>query len=130
MSKEYFTRQREEQLSYSRAVKVKGGTTVYLAGVGGHRDAEGNLVGGSFSAQARQALERMSDAIKLAGGTIDDIVTMTVFITDSRYGTEFDKIRAEYFKPGHYPASALITVAGLAQPEMQIEIQAVGVLGD
>jgi enamine deaminase RidA (YjgF/YER057c/UK114 family) len=130
MSKEYFTRQREEQLSYSRVVKVKGGTTLYLAGVGGHRDAQGNFIGGAFADQARRALERLGDAIELAGGTIDDIVTMTVFITDSRYGTEFDKIRAEYFKPGHYPASALITVAGLAQPGMLVEIQAIGVVGD
>ena len=130
MSKEYFTRQREEQLSYSRAVRVEGGTTIYLAGVGGHRDAEGNFVGGTFSEQARRALERMGDAIKLAGGAIDEIATMTVFVTDCRYGTEFDRIRTKYFKPGHYPASALITVAGLAQPEMLIEIQAVGVVGD
>lgn len=130
MSKQYFTREREERLSYSRAVKVKAGSTVYLAGVGGHRDADGNFVGGSFSLQTQQALERLRDAITLAGGSMDDIVTMTVFVTDCRYTKEFDNVRARYFKPGHYPASTLITCAGLAQPEMLVEIQAVALVDD
>lgn len=129
--KEYMTRQIEEGRSYSRAVKARGGTTVYLAGVGGIRDRDGSpLPAADFSTEARRALERLRDAVGLAGGTLDDIVTMTVFITDCRYGDEFVKIRSEYFKPGRYPASALITVAALARPEMQIEIQAVAVLED
>jgi 2-iminobutanoate/2-iminopropanoate deaminase len=129
MVKEYFMTQRATERSYSQAVKVKGGHTVYLAGVV-NRDAKGNQVPGEFSVQARTAFDRLRDAVELAGGTLDDIVNMTVFLTDSRYGDEFVKIRSEYFKGGHYPASTLITASALAFPWFQIEIQAVAVLDE
>ncbi len=65
-----------------------------------------------------------------AGGTLDDIVTMTVFITDTSNGQEFVRIRDEYFEDGKWPASALITCAGLAHPSMQVEIQGIAVIDD
>jgi len=58
-----------------------------------------------------------------------DVVTMTVFITDVRNGTRFTEIRKEIFKE-KFPASALITVSGLAQPGMTVEVQAIAVIGD
>lgn len=127
MEREYITTKRGTERSYSQAVKVKGGHTVYLAGVV-NRDAEGKPVPGDFAVQARTALERLRDAVKLAGGTLDDIVNMTVFFTDSRNCDEFVKIRAEYFKANHYPASTLVTASALAFPWFQIEIQAIAVL--
>ncbi len=125
MSREYVKGEREESRSYSKAVKVKGGTTVYLAGVGGA--AEGNAL--DFPSQTRAAFGRLRENIESAGGTLDDITTMTVFITDVRYGDEFTQIRKEFFSRGD-PCSALITVAGLARPEMLVEIQAVAALDD
>ena len=128
MSKEYFTREREERRSYSRAVKVKGGTTVYLAGVV-NRGADGKaVVGVDLAPKVQAVFERLRENVEVAGGTLDDIVTMTVFITDPRYGDEFVKLRSEFFKPGHCPASALITVSALGAPELEIEIQAIAVL--
>ena len=125
MSREYITGEREKTRSYSRAVKVKGGTTVYLAGVGGASGlASGSL---DFASQTRNAFGRLRQSLADAGGKLDDITTMTVFITDARYGDEFVKIRGEFFAE-HYPCSALITVAGLARPEMLVEIQAIAVL--
>ena len=129
MNREYFTRQREEERSFSRAVKVKGGSTVYLSGVV-DRDADGKPVIGDFGTKARATFERLREAIEVTGGTLDDIIMMTVFITDSRYGPDFLKIRSEYFKPGHYPTNTLITVSGLASPELQVEIQATAILDD
>ena len=129
MSREHFTRQREEERRYSRAVKVKGGTTVYLAGIA-NGDAFGNAPEGDFKTQARAAFNGIRETIELAGGTMDDIVTMTVFITDPRYGNEFLEVRAEYFKLGHFPASALITVSPLCYPNYQVEIQAIAVLDE
>ena len=52
MSREYFKGQREEQRAYSRAVQVRGGTTVYLAGIGAPVDAQGNSLAGNFTAGA------------------------------------------------------------------------------
>jgi len=54
---------------------------------------------------------------------------MTVFISDVRHGTEFVRIRAEYFEDG-YPGSALITVAGFANTEYKVEVQAIAVVGE
>jgi 2-iminobutanoate/2-iminopropanoate deaminase len=129
MGREYFKGDREEQRSYSRAVKVKGGTTVYLAGIGAPTDTHGNSLTGNFAAQAHQVFARLQETMALVHGTLDDIVTMTVFITDPRYGDEFVAIRRQYFTRG-FPGSALITVHSLARPEMLVEVQAVAVLGE
>ena len=126
MSREYVKGEREEASAYSRAVKVSGGTTVYLAGVGGATGLQGAQL--DFGTQTRNAFERLRANLAEAGGALDDVVTMTVFITDARYGDEFKAIRKGLFANG-YPASALITVAGLARPEMLVEIQAIAVMG-
>ena len=127
MSKEYVTGEREESRSYSRAVKSRGGTTVYLAGVGGATDAQGNVL--DFPSQTRAAFAKLQENVEAAGGKLADVTTMTVFITDVRYGDDFTQIRKEILT-GDYPGSALITVAGLARPEMLVEIQAIAVIDD
>ncbi len=127
MSREYFKGEAQEKRSYSRAVKVKGGTTVYLAGVGGAVDANGNSLAGNFKAQVQTVFERLHQVMADVGGSLDDITTMTVFITDDRFGDQFVEIRKEYFTKG-YPCSALITVESLARPEMLVEIQGIAVL--
>jgi enamine deaminase RidA (YjgF/YER057c/UK114 family) len=129
MGREYLRGEREEQRSYSRAVKVQGGTTVYLAGIGAPTDAQGNSLAGNFTAQTHQVFERLRETMALMHGTLDDIVTMTVFITDPRYGDEFVAIRKQYFTRG-FPGSALISVHSLARPEMLVEVQAVAVLDE
>jgi len=60
-------------------------------------------------------------------GRLADMVTMTVFITDARLGDRFTQLRREIFGD-NYPASALITVAGLARPEMLVEVQGIAVV--
>jgi 2-iminobutanoate/2-iminopropanoate deaminase len=127
MAKEYVTGERESSRSYSRAVKVRGGTTVYLAGVGGATDAAGNAL--DFPSQTRAAFAKLRVNVEAAGGTLADVTTMTVFITDVRHGDDFTEIRKEFFD-GNYPGSALITVVGLARPEMLVEIQAIAVIDD
>ena len=66
----------------------------------------------------------------LFGGSLKNLVTMTVFITDVRNGDRFVEIRKEMFPDGNFPGSALITITGLARPGMLIEIQGIGVIGD
>ena len=127
MSREFFKGEKEESRAYSRAVKVTGGTTIYLAGVGAPVDAEGNSLAGNFTAQVHRMWARIRENLALAGGTLDDIVTMTVFITDARFGDEFVDIRKQYFRKG-FPCSALITVHALARPEMLVEVQAIAVI--
>jgi len=66
--------------------------------------------------------------LKAQGGSLKDMVTMTVFITDARNGDRFVAIRKEIFKEC-FPASALITVSGLAVPGLLVEVQGIAVIG-
>ena len=128
-NREYFKgdgRQRER--AYSPAVKITGGTAIYLAGHTGYQDEKGDPYPGNFDGQVRLAFERMRKTLETAGGKLDDIVTMTVFITDMANGTRFTQLRKEFFQEGRYPASALIGIKELARPEMMIEIQAIAVV--
>ncbi len=129
MPREYFKGTAEEDRAYSPAVKVSGGTTVYLAGVGATTDANGKSLSGDFEGQVRATFERIRANLSRAGGDLEDIVTMTVFIRDMQYGTHFTQLRKEYFTQG-YPCSALIGIDALARPEMMVEIQAVAVVED
>jgi 2-iminobutanoate/2-iminopropanoate deaminase len=119
---------RQQQRAYSPAVKCTGGTTIYIAGHGGFQDEAGKSYAGDFDAQVRLSFERIRGTLAKAGGKLDDIVTMTVFITDIANGTRFTQLRKEFFQEGRYPASALIGIKDLARPEMMIEIQAIAVL--
>jgi 2-iminobutanoate/2-iminopropanoate deaminase len=61
------------------------------------------------------------------GGKLSDIVTMTAFITDDRYDRRFLELRKEILGD-NFPASAMINIRSLAQPDLLIEIQAVAVV--
>ena len=128
MPRQYVKGEREETRAYSRAVITHGGTAIWLAGVGGAWDAEGRSQAGDFEAQCRTTFDNLRAGVESAGGKMEDIVTMTVFITDMRYGDRFTEMRRDYFTD--YPGSALIGIESLARPEMMLEIQAIAVIGD
>lgn len=119
---------RQQQRGYSPAVKTKGGTTIYVAGHGGFEDESGKTFPGDFDAQVKVAFERMRKVLERSGASLDDLVTMTVFVTDMANGDRFTQLRREFFKEGRYPASALIGIKELARPEMMVEIQAIAVV--
>ncbi|HEY2989836.1 MAG TPA: RidA family protein [Candidatus Binatia bacterium] len=113
--------------AYSQAVKVKGGTLVFLSGVG-PVDEKGVLVApGDYAGQVRQTWENLRRILKKAGGSLDDVVTMTVYTTERRWGDIFTDMRKEVFKTG-YPSSAFVEARKLKTPGAMIEIQAIAVL--
>jgi len=114
--------------AFSPAVITQGGKTVWLAGQTAPTDETGKDITGNFEAQTRTVFALMDRTLKRAGGTLSNLVTMTVFINDPRHGDAFVKIRGEIFKDGRFPASALITVSNFARPGILIEIQGVGVV--
>jgi len=116
--------------SFSPAVITSGGKVVWVAGHGANRNETGNPFDGDFAAQTRQCFRNMEATLARSGATLADLVTMTVFITDGANGGEFVKIRHEFFEDGKWPASALITCAGLAHPSMQVEIQGIAVIDE
>ena len=113
---------------YSQAVVTEGGHTVWLAGQVGGADASGRSLAGDFDGQVREVFARLGRTCEEAGGRLADMVTMTVFITDARYGDRFTQLRCEIFGDD-FPASALITVAGLARPDLLVEVQGIAVIG-
>jgi 2-iminobutanoate/2-iminopropanoate deaminase len=116
--------------AFSPGVVTDGGKTVWVAGQTATRDKDDKDIAGNFEAQVRQVFYQIDTIMKRAGGSLANIVTVTVFIKEPRYGDRFVELRREYFKDGNYPASALITVSNFARPGIEIEIQSVGVIGD
>ena len=116
--------------AYSPAVITEGGRSVWLAGQIATVDAEGRDISGDFEAQTRRVFALMDQTLRRAGGTLANLVTMTVFIKEPRFGDRFIEIHRELFSGGNFPASALITVTNFARPGIELEIQAIGVVGD
>lgn len=119
--------ERQTQRSYSPAAITTGGRTIYLAGFGGATDETGRSLAGDFDGQVRTAFNNIRKTLERAGATLENVVTMTVFITDMKNGNRFVEIRKEFFPGGRYPGSALIGIKELARPEMMVEIQAIAV---
>jgi len=115
--------------AYSPAVVTQGGRTVWLAGQTATRNEAGNDISGNFEAQVTTIFSLIDKTLRRAGGSLANLVTMTVFINDPRHGDRFVEIRKSYFPDGNYPASALITVSHFARSGMLIEIQGVAVIG-
>ncbi|HEY4136163.1 MAG TPA: RidA family protein [Alphaproteobacteria bacterium] len=108
-------------------VKVKGGTLVFLAG---HTAsvADRNAGLGNFDAQAKNTMDKIKATMEKSGGSLDDIVQMSVYLQDLRYEPQFVKYAKTIFKEGSYPAMTFVEVTHLARPESLMEIQPVAVL--
>jgi len=112
---------------FSNAAWQPPGRVLHIAGQVAW-DAGGKLVGkADIRAQTRQTLINIRNILASVGGTMGDIVSVNVFVTEMAGLKAIHEVRAEFFeKP--YPASTLIAVAGLVDPEMLIEINAVAVI--
>ena len=116
--------------AFSPGVITSGGMIVWVAGQTATLDSQGNNIASNFEAQVKQVFAQIDGVLKRAGGSLDNVVSMTVFIKESRYGDRFVEMRKDFFNNGNYPGSALITVTNFARPGIEIEIQAVGVVAD
>jgi 2-iminobutanoate/2-iminopropanoate deaminase len=124
----HIKRERAEARAYSQAVITEGGRTVWLAGQVALADAAGKSLAGDFEGQVREIFRLLGVTLAEAGGSLADMVTMTVFITDARFGDRFTEMRKEIFRD-NFPASALITCRALARPELLVEVQGMAVIG-
>jgi 2-iminobutanoate/2-iminopropanoate deaminase len=120
----------QKNRAYSPAVITEGGRIVWLAGQATTTDGDGKDISGNFEAQTHRVFALIDEIMRRAGGTLANLVTMTVFIKEPRYGDRFVELRRQKFPDGNYPGSALITVTNFARPGMEIEIQAIAVIGD
>jgi len=122
--------ERQKTRAYSPAVITDGGRIVWLAGQTALVDGAGKDISGDFEAQTHRVFALMDETLRRVGGTLADLVTMTVFIKEPRHGDRVVEIRRGLFPDGKYPASALITVSNFARPGMEIEIQGIAVVAE
>jgi enamine deaminase RidA (YjgF/YER057c/UK114 family) len=112
---------------YSYAVKKKG-APVFIAGQVA-LDGAGNLVGeNDAAAQVEQVFENLRAVVQACGGTLDDVVKINIYVTDSAYRPAVAAARQRYFKDGEYPASTYVVVSALAVPQLLVEIEAVAMI--
>ena len=91
-------------------------------------DKNGNLVGkGDLRVQAVQVLDNIKAILENSGARMEDIVKVTVYVTDIRAFNDISDIRERYF-PKDGPSSVICEVSALAWPEFEIEIEAVAVV--
>jgi reactive intermediate/imine deaminase len=110
---------------YSQAVATSG-KTVYLSGQIGLEPHSGELVSESFEGQVKQAFANMEAVVQAAGGTLENVAKLTLFLTDlGKFGT-VNAIMEEIF-PQPYPARSTVGVASLPKGA-QFEVEAVVVL--
>jgi len=114
------------ELGQSRAVRVRGGTMVFLAG---HTAGEmpNTSEAFNFTLQAKRTFDRIRVSIESAGGQLSDIVSMSVFMTDMRHVSEFQKGLRGLFGD-NLPASSYVEVTHLARPELLLEVQPIAVM--
>ena len=103
------------------------GNQVFIAGMTA-RSGTDTRGGDSMYEQARAVFAKIKHLIEAAGGQMDDIVKVNIFVTDIKWREEVWKARREVFS-GDFPVSTLVEVSALAAPELLVEIEAVAILG-
>ena len=91
-------------------------------------DPEGNVIGvGDPAAQTEATLDNLVTVLTEGGATLDDVVRLTVFLTDIAHLPAVQEVRARYF-PNDPPVSSTIEISGLVNPELVVEIDAIAVV--
>ncbi|CAM5187924.1 2-aminomuconate deaminase OS=Castellaniella defragrans OX=75697 GN=HNR28_003389 PE=4 SV=1 [Castellaniella defragrans] len=115
---------------FSQAVTIQAsGRLVFISGMTA-RQPDGVIAGvGNIEVQTRQVCENLKSAVEEAGGTLDDICRVDVFVRNMEHFDTIHKVRREYFK-GVPPASTMVEVCKMTSPDYLIEINAIAVLPD
>lgn len=101
---------------------------VFISGMTAH-DQQGMISGaGSVYEQARHCFQKIKHLIEAAGGKMNDIVKVNIYVTDIKQRGEVWKARREFFT-GDFPCSTLVEVSALGLPGMLVEVEAEGFIG-
>jgi 2-iminobutanoate/2-iminopropanoate deaminase len=104
------------------------GNQVFIAGMTAG-DGKGGVLGdGSVYSQAQQTFTKIKHLIEAAGGTMNDIIRVDIFVTDITRREDVWRARQEFFT-GDFPTSTLVEVRALATPQLLVEVNAIGFLG-
>jgi 2-iminobutanoate/2-iminopropanoate deaminase len=92
-------------------------------------DGKGGVLGdGSMYSQAKETFPKIKHLVEAAGGTMNDIIRVDIYVTDIKQREEVWKARRESFS-GDFPTSTLVEVRALATPQLLVEVNATGFLG-
>jgi 2-iminobutanoate/2-iminopropanoate deaminase len=112
---------------YSQGILAEDGRVLFIAGQTAS-DANGNVVGkGDIKAQTRQVFANIKAVLEAAGGSFDNMVMTTTYITDRKYREGYNEVRRDIYKKDP-PTSTLVIVSGLANEDYLIEIAGIAVL--
>jgi enamine deaminase RidA (YjgF/YER057c/UK114 family) len=118
----------EQNLDNDLCQAVVAGGTVYLRGQVGQDLGTSQSVGlGDPAAQADQAMRNIATLLDEAGSRLEDIVKITIYLTDPRYREPVYRAVGRWLK-GVYPVSTGLVVSALARPEWLVEIDAIAVI--
>ena len=120
---------REPMGHFSQAIAIEAkGKLVFISGMTARRP-DGTIAGiGDVEAQTRQVCENLKSAVEAAGGTMEDICRVDVYVRNIEHFDKIHKVRREYFK-APAPASTMVEVTKMVSPEYLIEINAIAVIG-
>ncbi len=115
---------------FSQATTIAArGRLVFISGMTARR-ADGTVAGiGDIEAQTRQVCENIKAAVEQAGGSMDDICRVDVYVRNMEHFDKIHKVRREYFN-APAPASTMVEVSKMTSPDYLIEINAIAVIGD
>jgi len=106
---------------------AQAGNTLYIAGQVA-KDLQGNLVGkGDFETQVRQVFTNLKNILVESGGSLNNLVKLTTFLTHFNYRETYRNVRKEFLQDSS-PPNTLLIVESLASPDYMIEIEAIAVL--
>ncbi|HET7849023.1 MAG TPA: RidA family protein [Pseudolabrys sp.] len=113
---------------FSQATVVEAeGRLVFISGMTARRP-DGTIAGvGDITAQTRQVCENIKAAVEGAGGTLDHVCRVDVYIRNMEHFPAIHEVRKQYFKPP-LPASTMVEVSKMTSPEFLIEISAIAVI--
>ncbi|MGA0343150.1 MAG: RidA family protein [Arenicellales bacterium] len=106
---------------YSQAVKV--GDTMYLSGQVPLDPVTGELIDGDIDAMARRIFDNLAAVMAAAGGSLADIVKLTIYLVDLNDFAKVNAVMAEYFQEP-YPSRATVAIAGLPKGA-PVEVEAI-----
>lgn len=112
---------------YSQGIQTDGGTLVFIAGQTAS-DEHGQVVGtGDIEQQAERVFQNLGAVLAAAGGTFDNLVMTTTYLTDISYREAYNRIRLKYYGSTP-PTSTLIVVKALGHEDFLIEIDGIAVI--
>jgi 2-iminobutanoate/2-iminopropanoate deaminase len=130
MPKQQITSERISKPSghFSQATMVEArGRLVFISGMTARR-ADGSIAGvGDVEAQTRQVCENLKAAVEAAGGTLDDICRVDVYVRNMEHFDQIHKVPREYFR-APAPASTMVEVTKMTSPDYLIEINAIAAI--